>query len=101
MTRLVNRQLRLIRRPTWTATLDDFALDEVAVPEPGAGQVVVRVDYLAFDPAMRGWMNDGPSYAPPVPLGEVMRGHAVGEVIVSETGELPVGTVVTGNFGWQ
>ncbi|MER5624307.1 NADP-dependent oxidoreductase [Streptosporangium sp. NPDC002544] len=101
MTRLVNRQLRLAHRPTWTATLDDFVLDEVAVPEPGAGQVLVRVDWLAFDPAMRGWMNDGPSYAPPVPLGEVMRGHAVGEVVVSKTDELPVGAVVTGNFGWQ
>jgi NADPH-dependent curcumin reductase CurA len=101
MTGLVNRRLRLVRRPTWTATLDDFVLDELAVPEPGAGQVVVRVDWLAFDPAMRGWMNDGPSYAPPVPLGEVMRGHAVGEVVISRAEELPVGTVVTGNFGWQ
>lgn len=101
MTELVNRQLRLVRRPTWTATLDDFVLEEVVVPEPDAGQVVVRVDWLAFDPAMRGWMNDGKSYAPPVPLGEVMRGHAVGEVVVSKANELPVGTVVTGNFGWQ
>ena len=101
MTGLVNRQLRLVRRPTWTATLDDFVLDEVAVPEPDSGQVVVRVDWLAFDPAMRGWMNDGDSYAPAVPLGEVMRGHAVGEVVISATDELPVGSVVAGNFGWQ
>jgi hypothetical protein len=101
MTGLVNRQLRLVRRPTWTATLDDFVLEEVAVAEPGPDEVVVRVDWLAFDPAMRGWMNEGESYAPPVPLGEVMRGHGVGEVVLSASEELPVGTVVTGNFGWQ
>ncbi len=101
MTRLVNRRLRLARRPTWTATLDDFTLDEADGPEPDAGQVVVRVDWLAFDPAMRGWMSDAPSYAPPVPLGEVMRGHGVGEVVAGGTDELPVGAVVTGNFGWQ
>ncbi|HWD03256.1 MAG TPA: NADP-dependent oxidoreductase [Amycolatopsis sp.] len=101
MTGIVNRRLRLVRRPTWTATRDDFELVKAAVPEPAAGQVVVRVDWLAFDPAMRGWMNDGPSYAPPVPLGEVLGAHAVGEVVVSDTGDLPVGTVVTGNFGWQ
>ena len=72
MSELMNRRMLLSRRPTWTATLDDFVLDE-PVQEPGPGEVVVRVLWLAFDPAMRGWMNDGPSYAPPVPLGEVMR----------------------------
>lgn len=101
VTGLGNRQLRLVRRPTWTATPDDFVLDEGVTAEPAAGQVVVRVDVLAFDPAMRGWMSEGPSYAPPVPLGEVMRGHAVGEVVASRADELPVGTVVSGNFGWQ
>jgi NADPH-dependent curcumin reductase CurA len=101
MTGLVNRQLRLVRRPTWTATVDDFVLEEAAVAEPCAGEVVVRVDWLAFDPAMRGWMNEGESYAPAVPLGEVMRGHGVGEVVLSASDGLPVGTVVTGNFGWQ
>lgn len=101
MPKFQNRRIVLTRRPTWTATSDDFALEEVVVPEPGPGQVVVRVLWLAFDPAMRGWMSDGPSYAPPVPLGEVMRGHGVGQVVASGADGFDVGTLVTGNFGWQ
>lgn len=101
MTQLVNRQLRLARRPTWAASLDDFTVAEEPVDTPGDGEVVVRVDLLAFDPAMRGWMSDADSYAPPVPIGAVMRGHAVGEVVESRCAELPVGTLVSGNFGWQ
>lgn len=101
MTTPLNRRLLLGRRPTWTATLDDFVLEEVPTSPPGPGEVLVRVLSLAFDPAMRGWMNDGPSYAPPVPIGEVMRGHAVGEVVASGVDAVTVGTLVTGNFGWQ
>lgn len=101
MSELMNRRMLLGRRPTWTATLEDFVLEERPVPKPGPGEVVVRVLWLAFDPAMRGWMNDGPSYAPPVPLGEVMRGHGVGEVIASGVDTVVTGTLVEGNFGWQ
>lgn len=101
MSELVNRRMLLGRRPTWTATLEDFILDEQVLGDPDPGEVLVRVLWIAFDPAMRGWMNDGPSYAPPVPLGDVMRGHAVGEVVRSGVSGVPIGTLVTGNFGWQ
>lgn len=97
----MNRRMLLGRRPSWTATLDDFVVDEQPVPDPRPGEVVVRVLWIAFDPAMRGWMNDGPSYAPPVTLGEVMRGHGVGEVVASGVDGVVVGTMVTGNLGWQ
>ena len=101
MSDYLNRRMLLTRRPTWTATPEDFLLEELAAGEPGPGELLVRVLWIAFDPAMRGWMNDGPSYAPPVPLGEVMRGHGVGEVVVSAVDSVAVGTLVTGNFGWQ
>ena len=97
----MNRRMLLGRRPSWTATLDDFVVDEGPVQDPGPGEVLVRVLWIAFDPAMRGWMNDGPSYAPPVPLGEVMRGHGVGEVVASGVDSVIAGTLVSGNFGWQ
>ncbi|TQC49455.1 NADP-dependent oxidoreductase [Rhodococcus sp. WS4] len=101
MTDILNRRMLLTARPTWTVTTDDFTLDSVPVPSPGPGEVLVRVVWLAFDPAMRGWMNDGPSYAPPVALGDVMRGHGIGEVVDSASPDLPVGTMVHGSFGWQ
>ncbi|MEV0670960.1 NADP-dependent oxidoreductase [Mycobacterium sp. NPDC050441] len=91
----------LTTRPVWTLKQSDFTVDTASVPSPGPGQVVVKVLWLAFDPAQRGWMNDGPSYAPPVALGDVMRGHAVGEIVDSTDDAFPVGTLVHGNFGWQ
>ncbi|MGE0219096.1 NADP-dependent oxidoreductase [Mycolicibacterium sp.] len=101
MTTFENRRMLLTSRPEWTLKHSDFTVEKTGVPTPGAGQVVVKVRWLAFDPAMRGWMNDGPSYAPPVALGELMRGHGVGEVVDSAAPELPVGTQVHGNLGWQ
>lgn len=96
-----NHRLLLTRRPVWEVGPDDFTLDTAPVPEPGDGQVVVRVQWIAFDPAMRGWMNASPDYTEPVALGEVMRAPAVGAVIASSDPALPVGTTVCGNFGWQ
>jgi len=101
MADVTTRQILLNRRPVWTATDDDFVLREVPVEAPGPGEVLVRVLWIAFDPAMRGWMSDAPSYAPPVPLGEVMRAHAVGEVVESGVDDVATGTLVSGNFGWQ
>jgi NADPH-dependent curcumin reductase CurA len=96
-----NRQWLLAERPVGMVSAANFALREVDVPEPGPGQVLVKNLYLSFDPAMRGWMEDRPSYLPPVGLGEVMRCGAVAQVIESREESLPVGTFVSGLFGWQ
>jgi len=50
----------------------DFKLVETPVPQPGSGEILVRILYVSVDPYMRGRMNDLKSYAPPVQLGEVM-----------------------------
>ena len=83
MSERVNRQWRLKRRPVGMVKESDFALHEEPIPSPGEGEVLVRNRMLAFEPAMRGWIDDKPSYLPPVPLGGVMRGTSVGEVIAS------------------
>ena len=61
-----NRQWLLAARPKGMVKESDFRWNEAPVPEPGEGEVLVRVRYLSFDPAMRGWMEDRPSYIPPV-----------------------------------
>lgn len=71
------------------------------MPEPGDGEFVVRVCWLSFDPAQRGWMNDVPSYIPPVQIGEPMRAWGVGEVVTSENDGFPVGALVSGPLNWQ
>ena len=79
----------------------DFELKESPLPVPGDGQALVRNRWLAFEPAMRGWIDDRPNYLPPVPLGDVMRGMAVGEVVESHVAGLEPGDLVSGTLGWQ
>lgn len=96
-----NRQWLLRKRPAGMVKESDFELRESAAPTPADGEALVRVLYISFDPAMRGWMEDRPSYIPPVGLGEVMRAGAVGQVVESKSPDFAVGDVVQGMFGWQ
>ncbi|MEE8473867.1 MAG: NADP-dependent oxidoreductase [Myxococcota bacterium] len=97
----VNRQWLLARRPVGMVEESDFELTTTPLPIPGEGQLLIRNRMLAFEPAMRGWIDDKPSYMPPVPIGEVMRGMAVGEVVESNLPGTDPGDVVTGMMGWQ
>ncbi|AMB87673.1 NADP-dependent oxidoreductase [Pseudomonas agarici] len=96
-----NRQFLLAKRPAGAATRDTFTYQEVPVGKPGTNQILVRNQYLSLDPAMRGWMNEGKSYIPPVGLGEVMRALGVGEVIASNNPGFAVGDYVNGALGVQ
>jgi NADPH-dependent curcumin reductase CurA len=71
------------------------------VPELGENEFLVRNIYFAFEPAMRGWINEGESYVPPVQLGEVMRASSVGQVIESNNTDFQPGEFVSGMMGWQ
>ena len=79
----------------------DFELREAPLRALADGEARVRVLYLSFDPAMRGWMEDRPSYIPPVQIGEVMRAGAVGQVVESRSPDYKVGDFLQGTFGWQ
>ena len=78
-----NHQFRLAARPVGLPKPSDWQYLAEPVAEPGEGEVLVRVLYVSLDPAMRGWMNDGRSYIPPVGIGEVMRALGAGEVVAS------------------
>ncbi|HMD51220.1 MAG TPA: NADP-dependent oxidoreductase [Solirubrobacteraceae bacterium] len=96
-----NHQFRLAARPVGLPTPEDWSYTEEPVPEPGDGEVLVKVLYVSLDPAMRGWMNDGRSYIAPVGIGEVMRALAAGEVIASKHPDFSAGDHVTGLLGVQ
>ncbi len=98
---LVNHQIRLAARPVGLPKPGDWEYTEEPVPEPGDGEVLVKVLYLSLDPAMRGWMNDARSYIAPVGIGDTMRAGGVGEVLVSNDPDLAPGDFVTGLFGVQ
>jgi NADPH-dependent curcumin reductase len=97
----VNRQVRLAARPVGLPKAGDWDHTEEPIAEPGDGEVLVKVKYLSLDPAMRGWMNEGRSYIPPVGIGEVMRAGGIGEVIASEHPRFEPGDHVTGITGIQ
>ncbi len=96
-----NRKIVLAARPVGAPKDTDFRLEEVPIGDPGPGEVLIRTIYFSLDPYMRGRMNDGPSYAAPVPIGGVMEAGGVGEVVASNSGKFKVGDYVTGRSGWQ
>jgi NADPH-dependent curcumin reductase CurA len=96
-----HRRVVLVRRPPGEPSESDFRVEEVAVPEPGPREVLVRVVYLSLDPYQRGRMRDAASYAAPVGLGEVMTGGVVGEVVKSNHPGFAVGDIVEDRLGWQ
>jgi NADPH-dependent curcumin reductase len=97
----INHQFRLAARPVGLPKRSDWNLTEEPVPEPAGEEVLVKVLYISLDPAMRGWMNEGKSYIPPVGIGEVMRAGTVGRVIASRNPGFKVGDHVTGVLGVQ
>lgn len=79
----VNRRFLLVRRPQGDPVPEDFALVEEPVPVPPEGSFVVRNRFASLDPAQRGWMDEAPSYMPPIALGAPVRATTVGTVSAS------------------
>jgi len=98
-----NRQWLLKARPLGEVGPEHFELVQSPMPQPNlaAGQVLLKTLMLGFDPAMRGWIEDVPSYLPPVAIGEPMRASGVAQVVQSDNAALPVGTLVQGLTNWQ
>jgi len=96
-----NRCYRLHRRPLGLVTDRDLVLTEEEVPALSDGQALVRTLLLSVDPTNRIWMSELRGYMPPVPLGGVMRGLGIGQVLQSRRDDLPEGALVTGFLGWQ
>ncbi|MFE9627752.1 NADP-dependent oxidoreductase [Streptomyces sp. NPDC006527] len=97
----MNRQIRLAARPVGEVKPENWDITSEPVGEPGPGHFLGRTRVVSLDPAMRGWLDDRPSYLPPVALGEVMRAGSVIEVIASNHPEYQPGDHVVGTFGVQ
>ncbi|WP_433204578.1 NADP-dependent oxidoreductase [Nocardia sp. CA-107356] len=91
----------LASRPEGAPTPANFRIETVSLPEPGAGEVLLRTLYLSLDPYMRGRMSAAESYATPVEVGDVMVGGTVAEVLESRASSLAKGDVVQAYSGWQ
>ncbi|MEV0531917.1 NADP-dependent oxidoreductase [Kitasatospora sp. NPDC050463] len=96
-----NRQIRLARRPVGEVSPEDWEHVTEPAVAPGEGLFAGRTRFLSLDPAMRGWLDDRPSYLPPVGLGEVMRAGSVVEITESNHPDFTIGDLVVGFFGVQ
>lgn len=95
-------QVVLASRPaTARASLENFRVETTAMPVPGAGQVLLRIDTLSLDPYMRGRMSDARSYAKPAEIGEAMPAESVATVLESQAAGLAPGDVVLAHTGWR
>lgn len=92
----VNRRFKLIRRPVGDPRPEDFDLVKEPLGDPPAGSFIVRNHFASLDPAQRGWMDDAPSYMPPIPLGEPVRATTVGVVHASANPDFVPGQWVLG-----
>ncbi len=95
------RAWTLKTRPQGMPTIDNFSIEEVALPALDDGMVRVANRWLSVDPYMRGRMNDVKSYVPPFAIGAPMEGGAVGEVIESRAEGFAPGDRVMHMAGWR
>lgn len=91
----MNTRVLLHRRPQGAVTTEVFRLDQVAIPEPGPGDVVVRNIYLSCDPYLVGRIQSV------FPVGEPVTVRVVGVVHRSSNPAWAEGTIVWGFLAWE
>jgi NADPH-dependent curcumin reductase len=101
LTTLQNKQVRLAARPVGLPTRANWSFTTESVQAPGEGGILVKTLMVSLDPAMRGWMNEGKSYIPPVGINEVMRAVGIGRVMVSHHADYKEGDLVNTGMGIQ
>jgi NADPH-dependent curcumin reductase len=97
----LNHRFTLATRPVGMPKRSDWNYAAEAIPELADGQLLIKILYVSLDPAMRGWMNEGKSYVPPIGIGEVMRAGGLGRVLQSKNPAFAVGDHVYGMLGVQ
>lgn len=100
----VNRQWLMAKRPDAEISEANFRWAESPLPVPGEGQFLARNLWFSFDPTQRfllgrGDLADTDSGA--IPIGEVMKGFAISEVLESHHPAFGAGDIVHGHMGWE
>ena len=95
------RQWVLAHRPVGVATVDDFRLEAVPVPEIGDGEVLLKTLYLGVAPVMLRYMTNETSFEKPIEIGDVMIGRGVGRVAASRNPAYRVGEIYQAKLGWR
>lgn len=97
----MNKRVILLKRPEGLPQNEDFSVTEEPILPLKEGEVLVKVDWLSIDPTQRVWISGQKSYMDAVPLGAVVRGLGVGQVVDSQSHGFKKGNHVIGLLGWQ
>lgn len=95
------RTIQLVARPVGAPKPSDFRISDVPLPDPGPGEVLLKMEWLSLDPYMRGRMSDARSYAAPTPLGSPPPTEAVARVLQSNDPSLIPGDQVLVHDAWR
>lgn len=96
-----NRQVILASYAVDAAQPENFAMSEAPIPEPKDGEFLLRNMYFSMEPAIRGWISGRGNYFEPIPLGGVIRGPSVGQVIKSCNPDFAEGEFVFALNHWE
>jgi NADPH-dependent curcumin reductase CurA len=97
----INRQIVLASRPLSYPVTENFSLRTTPLPLLQDGQLLLETLYISLDPYVRGRMNEGRSYLPPLAIGDVISAGGVSRVLDSRNPRFPVGGLVFSFTGWQ
>jgi NADPH-dependent curcumin reductase CurA len=96
------KQIVLRAYPQGAPRAEDFAVETLAIPEPSAGEVLLKTYWLSLDPLIRFALDEqrltGRAQVRP---GEVVYGGAVSRVEASNAAGWTVGDWVEGRIGWR
>ena len=96
-----NRQVLINELPSGKLSEDNYKLSNAPMPVAEAGQVVVKTRAFAITAGARAGLQGSASYAGAPTTGIVMNGTGIGEVVESQSEDVPVGSMVLGSTGWQ
>ena len=96
-----NTRILLASRPVGLPKRENWQIETIDRLSPGEGEFLAEVLYISLDPAMRGWVNEGKSYVPPVGIGEVMRAGGVARVVETNHPDFELGDHVVSMTGVQ
>ena len=66
---MITQAILLASRPTGAPTAAQFQFETRELPQPTAGQVLLKTLYVSVDPYMRGRMSAAKSYVAPFEVG--------------------------------
>ncbi len=97
----MNKVILLANRPVGKPAASDFKFEDIVMPSPKDGEVLLKTTYVSVDPYLRGRMSDAKSYVAPFELNKPMSSAIIAEVTESENPDFKVGDYITAGLEWK